>query len=44
MLGSNNLPDKWISPLNDSLESLVPGFHKIKISDLAQRIIMQIKL
>ena len=39
LLGANKLPKKWIEPLNDTLESLVPGFQKIAISDLAERIL-----
>lgn len=39
LLGANKLPKKWIDPLNDTLESLVPGFQKVKISSLAERII-----
>lgn len=39
IFGANKLPKKWIEPLNDTLESLVPGFQKVKISDLARRII-----
>jgi ADP-ribosylglycohydrolase len=37
MLGANALPDKWIAPLNDRLESIVPTFQESSISDLARR-------
>jgi hypothetical protein len=35
--GAAALPEEWIGPLNDRLESIVPGFHDSRISDLAQR-------
>jgi len=38
LLGYKNLPERWVSPLNDTLESLVPGFQRVRISDLARRI------
>ncbi|MEW6359354.1 MAG: ADP-ribosylglycohydrolase family protein [Planctomycetota bacterium] len=37
MLGAKALPAKWIAPLNDTLESILVGFHVNKISDLAKR-------
>jgi len=37
MLGAEALPDKWVNPLNDQLESFVIGFSKSQISDLAKR-------
>jgi len=37
MLGADNLPEKWISPLNDRVESFVVGFNNCRISDLARR-------
>jgi len=37
MLGANTLPEKWISPLNDTIQSAVFGFGEAKISDLAER-------
>lgn len=43
ILGASKLPKNWILPLNDTLESLVPGFQKVRISDLAHRIIRLIK-
>ena len=39
MLGADQLPKKWIEPLNDTLESAVFGFQNIKISELAKRIL-----
>jgi len=38
ILGAKNLPRKWIEPLNDTLESIVVGFNRIRISELAERI------
>ena len=38
MLGADRLPKKWIDPLNDTLESLVPGFQNVRISKLAEGI------
>ena len=37
VLGAKALPEKWIAPLNDSLESGVDGFGRVKISDMASR-------
>ncbi|MBE5765622.1 MAG: ADP-ribosylglycohydrolase family protein [Clostridiales bacterium] len=37
LLGAKALPEKWIAPLNDSLESGVDGFGRVKISDMASR-------
>ena len=37
MMGAENLPDKWISPLNDSLQSGVDGLGSVKISEMAKR-------
>ena len=37
MRGASALPEGWIAPLNDRLESIVPGFHDSRISDLAER-------
>jgi len=39
MLGAEHLPGKWVDPLNDTLESLVPGFQTVRISFLAERIL-----
>jgi ADP-ribosylglycohydrolase len=35
--GAARLPGKWIDPLRDRLESIVPGFQSSSISDLARR-------
>ncbi len=35
--GAHALPEKWILPLEDRLESIVPGFSDSHISDLARR-------
>ncbi|MFN4227044.1 MAG: ADP-ribosylglycohydrolase family protein [Candidatus Ratteibacteria bacterium] len=37
ILGKKNLPERWIEPLNDTLETGVSGFSKVKISELAER-------
>ncbi|MGB4716774.1 MAG: ADP-ribosylglycohydrolase family protein, partial [Bacillota bacterium] len=37
MLGASNLPKKWIAPLNDTLQTGVAGYHRVKISGLAQQ-------
>jgi ADP-ribosylglycohydrolase len=37
MRGAGALPEKWIGPLDDRLESIVLGFHDSRISDLARR-------
>jgi len=36
LLGFKNLPDKWISPLNDTILSGVQGFEKVSITSLAE--------
>ena len=37
MLGAEALPAKWTSPLNDTLETGVAGYHIVKLSDMAAR-------
>lgn len=37
MLGAKALPEKWIAPLNDTLESILVGMNVSRISDLARR-------
>lgn len=37
MLGAKELPEKWIEPLNDRVESFVIGYNNSRISDLAKR-------
>jgi ADP-ribosylglycohydrolase len=37
MMGANRLPERWISPLNDTLETGVSGYHRVSISDLARQ-------
>lgn len=37
LTGADNLPDKWISPLKDTLATSVPGFDAISFSALAHR-------
>jgi len=37
ILGFNNLPDKWLKPLNNIIRSSLKGFDKSKITDLAAR-------
>ena len=36
--GVESLPGKWTDPLNNVLESYVPGYNRMKISDLAEGI------
>lgn len=37
MLGAQRLPDRWISPLRDTLHGQVVGYHPIAISECARR-------
>jgi len=37
MRGAKNLPEKWISPLNDRLDTGVAGYNRVKISDVARK-------
>ncbi|MEX2705453.1 MAG: ADP-ribosylglycohydrolase family protein [Candidatus Freyrarchaeum guaymaensis] len=37
ILGAENLPKKWVEPLNDRVESFVTGFNNSRISHLAER-------
>jgi hypothetical protein len=37
MHGAQALPAKWISPLNDGLETGIAGYHLVKISDMARK-------
>jgi len=37
MLGAKKLPEKWIGPLNNRVESYVVGYNNSQISDLAQK-------
>ncbi len=37
MLGASALPDKWIEPIHDTINSGVDGFGQISISELARR-------
>jgi ADP-ribosylglycohydrolase len=37
MLGAKALPEKWIKPLNDTIESYVIGYNNSRISELAER-------
>ncbi len=43
MLGAEALPDKWVKPLNDRVESFVTGYNNSRISKLAKRTIKQAK-
>jgi ADP-ribosylglycohydrolase len=38
MLGAENLPSHWTAPLNDEIESFIPGQNGRAISDLARQI------
>jgi ADP-ribosylglycohydrolase len=37
VLGAKNLPEKWVKPLNDTVESYVLGYNNSRISRLAER-------
>jgi ADP-ribosylglycohydrolase len=37
ILGAGNLPDQWITPLNNKIKSGISGFDIIEISELAKR-------
>jgi ADP-ribosylglycohydrolase len=37
MLGANALPEKWVSPINNTLRTCVAGFGEVRISDMARR-------
>jgi ADP-ribosylglycohydrolase len=37
VLGATRLPSHWTAPLNDLLYAELPGFHPIRISELAER-------
>jgi hypothetical protein len=39
MHGAKALPEKWIGPLNDRLETGVAGYYNVKISDMAKKTI-----
>jgi len=34
--GASRIPMKWITPINDTLETGVSGYHRVKIKDMAQ--------
>jgi len=40
MCGADALPEKWVGPLNDRLESIVHGFQDSRISNLARRTVV----
>jgi ADP-ribosylglycohydrolase len=37
LLGARALPQEWVAPLNDRLESILVGFADNRVSDLAAR-------
>ena len=39
MLGAKKLPDKWVAPLHDTLETGIAGYNMVKISDMAKETI-----
>jgi len=43
ILGAKNLPEKWIKPLNDTVESYVIGYNNSRISNLAKRTLKMAK-
>ena len=36
LIGHSGIPDAWASQLNDTLETGVQGYHRVKISDMAK--------
>lgn len=44
MKGYKKLPEKWIAPLQDRVKSLILNFQDMKISDLAKRTCLLIKV
>ena len=43
ILGAKNLPEYWIKPLNNEVESGVSGYNFCQISDLAERTLELVK-
>lgn len=43
MKGSKELSEKWVSPLKDCLQTYLPGFEKIRISELAKTTTQMVK-
>ncbi|MEM2921641.1 MAG: ADP-ribosylglycohydrolase family protein [Candidatus Bathyarchaeia archaeon] len=39
MLGIKGIPEKWSSPLNDTVSSALSGLKELKITDLAERMV-----
>lgn len=37
ILGAEALPEKWVKPLNDLVESYVVGYNGSRVSELAER-------
>lgn len=37
ILGAQRLPAKWTAPVNDTLETGVAGYHRVRISDMARK-------
>ncbi len=42
--GASNLPLKWTAPINDTLNTGVAGYHKVRISDLAKETLEIVEL
>ena len=38
MNGVTSLPSQWTEPLNDTMESYIPGYNRMKVSDVAKGI------
>jgi ADP-ribosylglycohydrolase len=38
MLGADQIPPQWTEPLNNEIESYIPGYNNLAISDLAEGI------
>lgn len=43
IIGEKSIPTKWKNPINDTLETGVRGYNKVKISTLANRTVQLIK-
>lgn len=44
IIGAKNLPEKWIKPINDTIESGVSGFNLCRVSELAKRTVEAMKM
>ena len=44
IIGAKDLPEKWISPINDRIESGVARYNLCQVSDLARKTVEAIKI